>query len=159
LSFKCGQVENLPQRSFFDLILCVDILEHIENDLAVLKHLFDLLAAGGVLILHVPAKYRRYPVWRKHLNFDVATHVRVGYEMDEIAQKVSEAGFEIEKSTYTYGFWETLANNMSYMITKARMERKTLYSLVFPFLNGISWMGRCARPKTLGAGVCIIAYK
>ena len=55
--------------------------------------------------------------------------------------------------------WETLANNISYMITHARMENKALYALAFPFLNLMSWLGRGARPKKLGAGIYVVAEK
>jgi hypothetical protein len=110
-------------------------------------------------VLHVPALYRRYPVWKKSLNFDVETHVRPGYASDEIEEKVQQAGFFIQESGFTYGFWETLANNLSYMITRARKQNKMLYALAFPFLHLISLLGYRARPDSLGAGVFIIGKK
>jgi len=121
--------------------------------------LYAIIETGGTLVLHVPALYRRYPVWKKSLNFDVETHVRTGYEPEDIQDKVKQAGFSIQESGFTYGFWETLANNISYMITHARMKNKMLYALAFPFLNLISLLGAGERPKTLGAGVFVIAEK
>jgi hypothetical protein len=107
----------------------------------------------------VPALYRRYPVWQKCLNFDVETHVRTGYGLQDIVEKVKQAGFKIHESGFTYGFWETLANNLSYMITRARMQNKILYSLAFPFLWCMSLLGTGARPQKLGAGVFVVAQK
>ncbi len=143
----------------YDLILCIDILEHIADDQAALKKLYDVTMPGGILVLHVPALYRRYPVLRKRLNFEVAGHVRTGYEPAEIRGKVEQSGFQIQSSGFTYGFLETLANNISYMITRARMENKYLYALAFPFLNLMSWIGKGARPNTLGAGIYVVAEK
>ncbi len=157
--FLHGKVENVKEKKVFDLIMCVDILEHIEDDQKVLERLYEAAAPNGVLILHVPSLYRRYPIWKKSYNFDVQTHVRRGYIFDEIREKVSRTGFSINKSGYTYGFWETLANNISYMITRARMQNKILYSLVFPFLNILALLGSRARPKSLGAGIFIVATK
>lgn len=159
VSFHETSIEKLTERNFFDLILCVDILEHIEDDFAALQGLHGAVAPGGILVLHVPALYRRYPVWKKSLNFDVETHVRFGYEPEEIRMKVKQSGFLIRESGFTYGFWETLANNLSYMITGARKKNKILYSLAFPLLNVISLFGARARPETLGAGIFVVAEK
>ena len=159
VEFQLGNIETLQKKDFFDLILCVDILEHMQNDAAALKSLYDAVAPEGILILHVPALYRRYPIWKKRLNFDVNTHVRAGYRKQEIQEKVMQAGFAIRNSGYTYGFWETLSNNISYMITRARMKNKIIYSLVFPILYLISLIGIRARPEKLGAGIFIVAEK
>ena len=159
VQFEQSTIEDLPRHNFFDLILCVDILEHIQDDLAALKGLFHAAAPGAMLVLHVPALYRRYPIWKKRLNFDVETHVRTGYELYAIEKRVEQSGFLIDKSGFTYGFWETLANNISYMITHARMKNKVIYSLVFPMLYLISGLGARARPTNLGAGIFVTATK
>lgn len=159
IEFSACSIDDFKMKDAFDLIVCVDILEHIENDLATIQTLYNLAASNGLLVLHVPALYRRYPIWSKKINFDVPTHVRPGYELNEIEDKVKQAGFSILKTGLTYGFLETLANNLSYMITRARMRNRLLYSLVFPILNFISLLGVGARPKKLGAGIFIIAKK
>ena len=157
--FKTARVEELEQDNCFDLVVCVDILEHIEDDFNALKALFRLVSPGGLLLLHIPSLYRRYPVWKRSINFDVPSHVRPGYKPDEIKNKVCMAGFEILKIGYTYGFWETLANNLSYMITHAKMDNQIFYALAFPFLHLISLAGRKARPKKIGAGIFILCEK
>ncbi|MBF0225841.1 MAG: class I SAM-dependent methyltransferase [Desulfobacterales bacterium] len=159
VKFIHGNLESLNFRDKFDLIVCVDILEHIENDIRALQILNEYLTPSGTLVLHVPALYRRYPVFKKNFNFDVETHVRVGYELSEIRNKSENAGFTIKQIGFTYGFWETLANNLSYMITRARMENKMLYACAFPFLNLLSLIGSKSRPKKIGAGIYIIGQK
>lgn len=159
VGFQQADLDQINEKDAFDLILCIDIMEHIEDDQAALRQLYRIAAPGGVVVLHVPALYRRYPIWKKRLNFNVPTHVRTGYEPHDIQEKVEEAGFLVHQSGFTYGFWETLANNISYMITGAKMKNKNLYSLAFPFLNAISLLGAGARPKKLGAGVFVVAEK
>ncbi len=39
----------------FDNIICLNVLEHIQNDMTALKNMYDLLKNGGKLILLVPA--------------------------------------------------------------------------------------------------------
>ncbi len=159
VKFLLKRLEELEADHKYDLIVCVDILEHIEDDQGALRHLFKLADKGGALVLHVPALYRRYPVWKRRVNFDVPTHVRPGYEPEEIVRKVTAAGFKIRHCGFTYGFWETLVNNVGYMITGAKMKNRVLYALVFPILYFLSWLGPRARPERLGAGVYVVADK
>ncbi len=157
--FCVASLLELPWRDRFDLVVCVDILEHIEEDGRALGNLAGALAPGGLLLLHVPALYRRYPVFKKSVNFDVPTHVRPGYRVEEIVEKARAAGLEVVASGETYGFLETLANNASYGITRARKQNREIYALAFPLLNLLGWCGRRARPRRLGAGVYLLARK
>jgi 2-polyprenyl-3-methyl-5-hydroxy-6-metoxy-1,4-benzoquinol methylase len=159
IRFRQQPIAQLPETNAFDLIVCVDILEHIEDDDESLKVLYRATAPKGLLLLHVPSYYRRYPVFKKRPNFDVPTHFRIGYKPEEIRKKVLKTGFSIRKMGLTYGFWETLSNNLSYMITRARMKNRFLYSIFFPVLNLISLVGIRARPKNIGAGIFILAEK
>jgi SAM-dependent methyltransferase len=159
LAFKHTTIEDYRCDEGHDLIVSVDMLEHIEDDAAILRKFSELMRNNGTLVVHVPAMYRRYPVFKKSVNLDVRTHVRPGYTIENIKMKVKAAGFEIEQCGYTYGFWETLANNLSYMITGAKMQNKALYAIAFPFLMTISLFGYKARPKELGAGVYVVAIK
>src|SRR5207247_6373263 len=42
-------------RGAFDTILCLDVLEHLEDDQSALRHFFTLAGAGGHVLLTVPA--------------------------------------------------------------------------------------------------------
>lgn len=159
IEFREGLLEELPREQRFDLIISVDMLEHISDDTGILRIMSDLLEEGGLLVLHVPALYRRYPFMKKSLNFDVQTHVRAGYTIQDLTEKTSTAGLQIEKIGYTYGFWETISNNISYMITGASMRNKKVYAMAFPLLMLISMLGYRARPKTLGAGIYLLATR
>lgn len=41
-------------KNFFDLIICNDVLEHLENPVALLKNVFRVLKAGGLFYLTTP---------------------------------------------------------------------------------------------------------
>jgi SAM-dependent methyltransferase len=159
IKFQQCSIESLGYQDEFDLAISVDMLEHIEDDIHALRNFFKSLRAGGVLVMHVPARFRRYPVFKKSLNFDVVGHFRVGYEIDELKEKLALVGFKIESCGFTYGFWETLSNNLSFMITGARRKNKILYALLFPPLYLLSFLGARARPKNLGSGVFAVAVK
>jgi 2-polyprenyl-3-methyl-5-hydroxy-6-metoxy-1,4-benzoquinol methylase len=73
-----------------DTIACLNVLEHIEDDVATLADLHALLPAGGRLVLIVPALARLYGTLDVHLH-----HFR-RYEKAELEQKVRDAGFALE---------------------------------------------------------------
>jgi len=84
---------RIPFREEFDAAGAFDVIEHIEDDAAVLRALRAALIPGGGLLLTVP----QHPfLWSE---YDVrARHVR-RYRRAELCGKVLDAGFEIVKMT------------------------------------------------------------
>lgn len=158
LSFRVADITKLPFKEEFDLILSVDNLEHLEDDRIGLANLYQSLKPGGELVLHVPGYERRWFFMRFKTNFDVPGHHRPGYRLEDICVKLREMGFVVDSAHYTFGWLETVANNISYLITHAEEKNKLIYAILFPFLNSIGWLGRNARPKK-GAGVIVQAKK
>jgi len=158
LSFQQADVLNLPFKEVFDLVLSVDNLEHVEDDTAALRSMGRVLLKGGRLVLHVPAYERRWFFFSFKTNFDVHGHFRPGYRRDELVEKIGAAGLTVTEAYFTYGWWETITNNISYAITRAEKKRKLLYAAIFPLLNGIAWFGRNSQPKK-GAGILVVAHK
>jgi len=157
-SFEIKDICLINDKEKFDLILSIDNLEHIEDDENAMKKFYEALKKGGDLILHVPGLYRRWKLFGWSQNFYVAGHFRPGYTKEQIEQLAQKVGFKIGQIYYTYGWLETITNNISYWITKAEMENKYLYAFIFPFLNFISYFGQWSRPKK-GAGVLTIMSK
>jgi SAM-dependent methyltransferase len=84
------QAGSLPAIGVFDVV------EHIEDDLGFLRHLWDLLEPGGMLYLTVPA----YNFLWSHEDVD-AGHFR-RYSLRQIEQKLVHACFEMTHSTYIF---------------------------------------------------------
>lgn len=157
--FQTGNVCEFGYREQFDMVLCVDVIEHIENDVGVCRGLFDALTEGGKLIMHVPAKYRRWIFFRKRLNFwKEKDHARPGYTLEEITGILEEVGFVICLAKYTYGWLETVTNNISNIISRSKKENKYLYALAFPILSFISYWGQFSNPGD-GSGILVVAEK
>jgi SAM-dependent methyltransferase len=87
--FKNG---SLPAIGVFDVV------EHIEDDLGFLRHLWDLLEPGGMLYLTVPA----YNFLWSHEDVD-AGHFR-RYTLTSMKMKLVEAGFKPVFGTYIFRF-------------------------------------------------------
>jgi len=77
-----------------DTIVCINVLEHVEDDLAALKNMFGLLTEGGKLILLVPAYQFLYGTI-DHL----VGHYR-RYSKGDIQMKLISAGFYVENISY-----------------------------------------------------------
>lgn len=158
VSFIQSDLIEHPFNEEFDCVVSIDNMEHIEDHLAGAKALYRALKPGGHLVLHVPGRYRRWPLFSWKDNFYVPGHFRHGYTTDDITNVLEKAGFTIENCRYTYGLLENWTNNLSYKITAAQEKNKAIYALVFPILLGVSWLGKFARPK-MGAGVRVFAKK
>ncbi|MFO1423607.1 MAG: methyltransferase domain-containing protein [Candidatus Competibacteraceae bacterium] len=152
LSLLVGDLTALDSDGEYDLIVSVDNLEHIENDLDVLRRFHRAMKLNGTLVVHAPHYYRRWPVFKWSRNFDVTGHVRPGYHLLELVERVRKAGFTIKRAGFSYGFLENLANNLSYRISAAEQKNRVLYALPFPVLNLSAWFGQCGKPG-MGAEV------
>ncbi len=84
---------RIPFREEFDCAGAFDVIEHIEDDRAVLRALREALVPGGGLLLTVP----QHPfLWSE---YDArARHVR-RYRAAELRDKMLEAGLEVVKMT------------------------------------------------------------
>lgn len=91
----------------FDFILCVDVLEHIEEDQKVINNLADSLKSGGKMLMHSPSHYSESDAGEGE-SF-VGEHARSGYSKRDIYNKYRKAGLTTEKIHYTYGKYGHLA--------------------------------------------------
>ncbi|HEX5875593.1 MAG TPA: methyltransferase domain-containing protein [Pyrinomonadaceae bacterium] len=92
---RLGAGEELPyDDGTFDLVTALDVVEHMDNDLAGLKEMRRVLRPGGHVLLFVPTFMF---LWG--LQDDVSHHRR-RYRLSELRRVLEEAGFEIERTTY-----------------------------------------------------------
>jgi SAM-dependent methyltransferase len=91
----CGDAEKLPiSPNSFDIILTLDIIEHLKDDLSALSEIFRALKPGGTLVIFVPA-YQF--LWSFQ---DEISHHQRRYTAKELKEKVQQAGFELKKLSY-----------------------------------------------------------
>jgi SAM-dependent methyltransferase len=80
----------------YDAILMLDILEHMPDPLAALKHAKTLLKDDGVLLATVPAFMS---LWTSH---DDLNHHVIRYRTDSFCPLVSDGGFKVQQSRYLF---------------------------------------------------------
>ncbi len=92
---KLGAGEELPyDAGTFDLVTALDVVEHMDDDLAGLREMRRVLRPGGRVLLFVPTFMF---LWG--LQDDVSNHRR-RYRLPELRHVLEQAGFEIERTTY-----------------------------------------------------------
>jgi SAM-dependent methyltransferase len=82
----------------FDLVVLLDVLEHIDEDAATLRALKRLLAPGGYLVITVPAFQF---LWSRH---DVEHHHMRRYVASDLRNLIQESGLRIQLLSY-YNTW------------------------------------------------------
>ncbi len=87
----------------FDAITALDVIEHNEDDMAILTDSYRILKPGGRIIITVPAF-----MWLWSHNDDINAHIR-RYTAAELRQKLSQAGFTPGRITYNNFFVFPLA--------------------------------------------------
>lgn len=79
-----------------DLYLFIDVLEHVDDDLALLRSYTDAAPRGAVVVVSVPAFQS---LWSSH---DVFLEHRRRYRLKEVEQLFSKAGIRVTKAKYLF---------------------------------------------------------
>jgi SAM-dependent methyltransferase len=90
-----GLAESLPfADESFDIATALDVVEHLDDDIAGLKEMHRVLKRGGKTLIFVPAF-----MWLWGVQDDVSNH-RIRYTKKQIVERLEKAGFTIERATY-----------------------------------------------------------
>jgi 2-polyprenyl-3-methyl-5-hydroxy-6-metoxy-1,4-benzoquinol methylase len=153
--------KNFHPQKRFDLILMLDVLEHLDHPEQALMYAHELLKEGAALLISVPAFQS---LWTSH---DVMNQHRIRFRRRTLFPLLQEAGFEIAESKYWYqwvfpvklaaGVAERIVRPRpspprippkwlnSFLYRISRVEQETLGMCGIPF--GSSLMAFCRRDK------------
>lgn len=121
---------RIPFVEEFDVIGCFDVLEHIEEDEAVLAEMLRAIRPGGGIAITVP----QHP-WLWSDQDEHACHVR-RYRVGEIREKVLRAGFKVEFETSFVSLLLPVMIASRKVRFKTRRKAEALAELQLPgFLN------------------------
>ena len=104
----------------YDVIGMFDVLEHLDDDLGVLRRLHSMIVPGGALVLTVPCDMA---LWS---DFDRISHHKRRYEATNLAEAIEASGFAVE---YLTPFMSTLYPLM--WLTRRRW-RKSAHAAISP---------------------------
>jgi SAM-dependent methyltransferase len=95
---QCSVLETPFRAGSFDVILGLDLIEHLEDDLAALQDLYRICKPGGFLCVTVPA-YQF--LWSHH---DVLNHHKRRYTKPQLEQQLKSANFRVLRCSYFNSF-------------------------------------------------------
>ena len=150
----------------FDLALSVDVMEHILEDVEVFRNIHASLKDGGMLLISTPSDQGGSDVHDDGETSFIEEHVRDGYNIREIQQKLSTAGFERIEARYSYGepgqiSWRLSMKYPILMLGKSRAFFILLplyYAVGFPVCQLVYWLDARITPH-YGTGLIVKAWK
>ncbi len=164
--FETGDLTRFREEGKYDLVLCVDVMEHILEDVEVFKNYVFSMKKGGILLISTPSDQGGSDVHDEHEDSFIEEHVRDGYNIDEIREKLRSAGFSEAYPRYSYGWpgkisWRLSMKYPILMLNASRLFYVLLpfyYLLSFPFSMLLNFLDVSLKHKT-GTGLIVKAVK
>ncbi len=101
--FEIADLTQFRQPDTYDLILSVDVMEHILEDVQVFENFCQSLKPGGMVLISTPSDQGGSDAKDEEDESFIGEHVREGYGIKEIKEKLKKAGFSRVKARYSYG--------------------------------------------------------
>jgi SAM-dependent methyltransferase len=166
VTFVKEDLTRMSDTDLYDLVLTVDVMEHIRDDETVFRAFYRALKKGGYLLISTPSDKGGSDVHREGDKSFIDEHVRNGYPKEEISGKLSDAGFREISIKYTYGIpghisWLFSMKYPVKMIGTSRFFYIVLpfyYLIFFPFCIILNFMDLYIDHKQ-GSGLLITALK
>lgn len=132
VDFAVEDLTNINHRNKFDLIVCVDVMEHIEDDEKVFNNFYEALKEGGYLLINSPSTFGGSDVHQDEDESFISEHARDGYSKKDLEAKLEPIGFSTYSSKYTYGFWGDKAWRLGIKYPILLLSFSKLFLLILP---------------------------
>lgn len=134
VTFRVGDLRRLhefeSEIGTFDQILCLEVIEHLQDDQVLLQRLAGLLRPGGRLLLSAPSADHR-PLFTESVSAtEDGGHVRWGYSPETIATMLASAGLTVTRQGAVSGYLSQTLTNV--MRRGQKINRTVGWAMVFP---------------------------
>jgi 2-polyprenyl-3-methyl-5-hydroxy-6-metoxy-1,4-benzoquinol methylase len=165
-SFAVEDLRQIQHKEKFDVILSVDVMEHIPDDVKVFQNYYRALKKNGQLLINTPSNLGGSDVHSQNDHSFVEEHARNGYSVEEIRNKLEAAGLHAETIRYTYGLWGTAAWRLGIKFPLLLLNASKgffillplYYLIVLPLVLPMMWLDYSTDNKT-GTGLNVVAKK
>lgn len=115
-----------------DLVLLMDVLEHVDDDVGLLKAYVDKVPSGSRFLITVPAFQF---LWSGHDDF--LEHKR-RYTLKQLESVVAQAGLQVQQGAYYFGLVFPIAAGLRLLQRKASgAPSKSQLARHHPLVNGV----------------------
>ncbi len=139
VKFEVGDVTKFQQPDTFELVVCVDVMEHILEDEAALRCYSNSLKPGGMLIISTPSDQGGSDVHGEEEGSFIEEHVRDGYNIEDIRAKALCNGFSKVEARYSYGTPGKVSWKLSMKWPLLMLNASKLFFIVLPFYYVIAY--------------------
>ncbi|AKD02769.1 class I SAM-dependent methyltransferase [Pontibacter korlensis] len=131
--FKIADLVKFRQPESYDLILSVDVMEHILEDVEVFRNFHTSLRPGGMLLISTPSDQGGSDVHGDDEASFIEEHVRDGYNIKEIEDKLKTAGFSKVQARYSYGKPGQISWRLSMKYPLLMLNVSKIFFVLLPF--------------------------
>ena len=164
--FKIEDLTRYKKPEAFDLVLCVDVMEHVEEDVRIMTNYYESLKEGGQLIISTPSDEGGSDVHGDEEESFIEEHVRDGYSPADIKEKLKLAGFKRVKVHYQYGTPGKISWRLSMKYPMKMLSISKLFFILLPFyylvtfpISAILNYIDSHSAHHTGTGLIVLAYK
>ena len=166
VKFIVGDLTQYQKADSYNLVVCVDVMEHIEEDVKVFANYHASMKEGAMLLISTPSDQGGSDVHEHEHESFIDEHVRDGYNIDEIQEKLRSVGFNKTEAKYAYGTpgkisWKLSMKYPMTMLNYSKLFFVLLpfyYLITYPFCFVLNYIDTTTEHKT-GTGLIVKAWK
>jgi SAM-dependent methyltransferase len=166
VNFVVDDLVTYREPDTFDLVVCVDVMEHILEDEQVLANYAASLKTGGMLIISTPSDQGGSDVHGDEEESFIEEHVRDGYNIEDMKAKLLRNGFSKAEPRYSYGAPGKISWRLSMKYPLLMLQATKLFYIVLPFYYLVTypisfvlnWLDVQQKHAT-GTGLIVRAWK
>jgi SAM-dependent methyltransferase len=130
----------------FDQIICLETIEHVNDDAGLIRSMARMLKPGGRLLLSTPFDGHRpmYTEERNPSNLEDGSHVRYGYAPADLRRIVDAAGLDVESESFVSGVISQKTTDLMRRLT-ARLGPMSAWAIVLPLRALVVFDGALSR--------------
>lgn len=117
----------------FDQIICLETIEHVNDDERLVRSLAGMLEPGGQLLLTTPY-VKHHPLFSEERNpsaLEDGSHVRYGYTRERLREIVKGAGLDVCDEAFVSGFVSQRLTDLMRRLA-ARVGTPLAWAVLFP---------------------------
>jgi SAM-dependent methyltransferase len=164
--FEVQDLTKYHRDEAYDLIVCVDVMEHILEDVQVFRNYHRSFKPGGMLLISTPSDQGGSDVHGDEEESFIEEHVRDGYNIGEIEDKLRSAGFSRVDARYSYGAPGKISWRLSMKYPLTMLNASRLFFIILPLYYLITYpvsfvlnMMDVRQNHPTGTGLIVKAWK
>lgn len=168
VKFELADLTQFQETNTYDLVLSVDVMEHIEEDVQVFRNFYASMKTGGLLLISTPSDQGGSDSHdhEEGVHGFIEEHVRDGYNLGDIQRKLKSVGFSKVEARYSYGTpgkisWKLSMKYPILMLGASKIFFILLpfyYLIVYPFALVLNFFDLGIKHKS-GTGLIVKAWK